>query len=520
MIRVSEAWKETHNEQLLPETFVEVEYRVSEPGLQADASLTATLEESFSEAETIVDALTKTPEKYGTLEWNSWGLDGTFEYFDGTPVDPGYTTSELSGASSLFTALPTITITFSETHTVLIPGISIKWSDVYEEWASRFRITAYRGNTQVTQLTVTDNNSVTSNVNMDLQNFDKIVIEVLEWCLPYRRARAIDIFLGLKIIYTKNDLIAFSHSQSVDLLSATLPNNEVTFSLRNDDSKWNPDNPTGNEKYLQEQQEVIVRYGMDVDDSREWIDAGRFWLSEWSTPSNGLEASFTARDSLDFMHEIYVGSKSGTLYEIALQAFRQANLPVLEDGSERFVVDSVLYNYSTDFSADDTEYTIAEVLQMVAHAGCCVLYQDRSGRVHMKQHEGTLSDYVVDQNNSYSHPEYELSKPLKSVVVSYGEDRKVTVGGAASGEVQTVDNPLITTIQDASRVGGATHDVLLGRKTLSGEFRADPRLDALDVITVRSKYADNVVTVTDVEYTTTGGAMKGTYRGRVNTQEG
>jgi hypothetical protein len=40
-------------------------------------------------------------------------------------------------------------------------------------------------------------------------------------------------------------------------------------------------------------------------------------------------------------------------------------------------------------------------------------------------------------------------------------------------------------------------------------------LEALDTVTVQSKYAENRVAITDIEYSTTGGAFKGKYSGRV-----
>ena len=52
-------------------------------------------------------------------------------------------------------------------------------------------------------------------------------------------------------------------------------------------------------------------------------------------------------------------------------------------------------------------------------------------------------------------------------------------------------------------------------QTISGEHRADPRLCALDEVVVESKYDENVVVITEIKYSTTGGAMKGTYSGRV-----
>ena len=515
MIAVSDGWKAAHKKLLLPETHIEITYAVTEPGLQADALSAGNMEDDFSEAENLLSTAPAIREKYSCLEHNFWGLDGTFEYYDGSPKNPGYITTEFSNDSAVFTALPTITITLSKTHVIAIPGITITWSEVFSEWATKFRISAYNDDVQVAQTTVENNTQVVSRVWFELNNYNKLVIEVLEWCLPQRRAKIASIFLGILNIYTKNDLMRYVHSQSVDLFSAALPKNEIVFNLRNDDDRWNPDNPTGVERYMLERQEVIVHYGLEVGDSVEWIDAGHFWLSEWNTPANGLEASFTARDAIEFMGDNYIGIKSGTLYDIAIAAFEQAELPVVDDGSLRYEVDQILKNYSTEIQ---NEHTIAEILQLVAHMGCCVLYQTRDGKVHLVQRGTDETDYEITQDISYAHPEIVISKPLKAVAVDHvvdNEDVRMTLTVGASGEVQTIANELIQTGNDAYRVAYATAELLKGRKTISGDFRANPCLDALDIIKVHSKYAENTVVLTDIEYSMTGGAIRGSYTGRI-----
>ena len=517
MNTVSESWKSAHDELLLPETFIKISFGVTEPGLALAATTTATNEEAFSEAENILNALDKEPEKYATLEHNMWGLDGSFEYFDETPVDPGYTSSLLSGAGAdgVFRSVPVITIQFSSVRTTLIPGITIRWGTAFDEFATSFRVTAYNGSTVVFQESVTDNTSPVSQIFTALQGYDKIEIEVFEWCLPYRRCRVTEVFLGIREFYTKSELLNYDHIESADLLSASLPKSEITFSLDNSTGRWNPSNPSGAEQFLIERQEIVVKYGMKIGDAIEWIDAGTLWLSEWNTPANGLEATFTARDSLTFANEIYTGIRKGTLFDIATAAFEQMNLPILPDGSKRYYVNDVLKSQTTDFSEEDTDYTIAEVLQMAAHMGCCVLHQDRSGKVRIEPHNSETTDYVINRFRSYAHPEISLSKPLKAVEVSYGDNQKALLSVASSGEVQTVANEFIKTAADAQKVANRTADILKGRQTISGEYRADPRLSALDVVDVESKYADNKVAITEIKYTTTGGAFKGTYTGRI-----
>jgi hypothetical protein len=517
MIAVSNAWKAVQNQTLLPEIFVEVTYEITEPGLQGEATASATNPEDYSDVAQIVDGLDKHNEKYAMLDYGCWGLDGSYGYSDGTPTDPGYVNKNYSdGNGSVMTSRPKITIDFESRHDFAIPGITITWGNAFGGWATEFKVSAYNANGLVATTTVKGNTSIESVVDLELMDYSQIVIEVLEWSHPYQRVKCSDILLGVRAIYTKKDLLGYDCKQSVDLLSAKLPENEVTFRLRNDDGRWNPDALEGAERYLLEQQEIKVRYGMDLNGDIEWINGGTFWLSEWNTPTNGLEADFTARGVTEFMYGIYTGPRKGTLYDIAVAAFEEANLPTLDNGSVRYVVGESLKNITTDFSMENNEYSIAEVLQMVAHAGGCVFYQDRDGVVWIKPRSEAYSNYRIDKDISYAHPEYTIGKPLKAVVVEYGEERRnISIYVNSRGEVQTIQNPLIATDLDALRVGRVAADLLENRKVISGEYRADMRMDALDQVMVISKYASNIVCMTDVEYSTTGGAFRGKYTGRV-----
>lgn len=515
MINVSYDWVAAQKETLLPEMFLELTYSVTEPGLQEDASAKANSEAYFSDTEQVVDGTEKDSDNYASLEFGLWGLDGNTAFFDGSPDDPGFVSGTLSNASGVFATYPTITIDFGKQHTVLIPGLTITWGDAYNEWATKFRVTAYNAGSVVAQTTISGNKSPVTTVNLDMVAYNQIVIEVMEWNLPQHRARCLDIFLGVQQIYRKTDLTKFEHEQSADLLSASLPKNSIVFGLRNDDNRWNPDAPEGSEKYLAERQEITAKYGMDVNGRTEWIKGGTFWISEWSTPSNGLEAVFTASSLLEFMDETYTGARSGTLYAIALAALQQLDLPKLKNGNNRWVMDGSLKEITTNFTADTQEYTVADILQMVAHAGCCVFYQDRDGIIHIEPWKEVYSGYMIEPHISYKHPEYNITKPLKAVSVAYGENDREVIEVSPNGAVQTVDNPLIVTMADAQRVGRQAAKILENRKAITGEFRADVRLDVFDNIIVTSKYASNIIGVTDIKYSTTGGAFKGTYTGRV-----
>lgn len=514
MIAVSDKWREAHNESILPESFVEISYEVTEPGLQDSASETNNGAMAFSDHESVLELPYKDFRRYATLEHNMWGLDGSFDVLPNSAPygETGYVSNAFVGGGTN----PVVSISFGSVHEQAIPGITITWSSEYEEYATQFQITAYNGNNQIFSQ-IFENSEIKTTCEFSLAGYTQIRITVLAWSVPDHRARIERVFLGVANVYTKSELISYTHTQFGDVLSAELPKNSITFSLDNTSGMWNPDNLTGNVKYLAEQQQLTVRYGLKLGDEIEWIDAGTFWLSEWTTSSNGLEVSFTARDLIEFMSDIYVGVTSGTLYDIALSAFEQANLPLRENGEPRYWISDDLKEWRLDFPEDTIgQYTLAEITQLCANAACCVMYQDRKGVMRIEPLRKNTSGYAIKRFVSYTHPEFTFTKPLKAVSVNEGMGY---AANSAVGETQVLDNQLISNETMANRVAEWVRKMLAGRKTLSGEYRADPRLDVFDMIAVESKYGmNNAIYVTNVEYTYTG-AFKGVYTGLITDFE-
>jgi len=323
----------------------------------------------------------------------------------------------------------------------------------------------------------------------------------------------------------------------------------------------------------------------------EWIPGGTFYLSGWEAPQNGLYANFEARDILEFMNGIFMKGlyrPSGiSLKALAEEVLLDAGLPEREDR---------LPPWKLHESLDDI-YTVAplplvrhsECLQMIANAAGCVMYVDREGFLRIEPAPTSMTDYRVDNFNSYKRPEVTLTKPLKQVDVSYysfvvdaevkeiykGElgvsgtetiqitysnpaveavatveggtlvsatyytnacELEITANGVVEitivgrelktseaivtvptdeprGETQSVKNKLITSQSRATAVGNWVKEYLTNRRIVSLEWRADPRLDALDKILVQNKFGISPLRVT--EFTITyNGAFKGKGRGR------
>lgn len=599
MQTVSQSWKDNHNKTLVNEGLVEVSLEIADPDALLDASATDNGAVYISNTPQVVNTVDKSVEPYFTLERNLWLLDGTRKAIPENDLgDCGYIGESLSDSGGVFSnTAPELIIEFSKTHLNAIPAITIVWGRVFNEFARDFTITAYNGDNTVATKDVLDNTSIKSVVEMEISYYDRIVIKVLKWCLPHRRARIEDVFIGLHKVYSKSDLFSYKHSQSADPISTALPNAQVAFGVGNLDKSYNPHNPTSLTKYLMERQEVKTKYGYKLDDgSIEWIKGGTFYLSSWEAAQNDMVAQFTARDLFEFMSAEFVKGKwkgGYSLYELAEMLFVEANLPLNEDGSKKWHIDESLKDIIvTNALPLDT---IANNLQTIANAGRCSMYQDRNGIIRIERLNTESTEYAITSSNSFTKSEITLSKPIKQVRVvvhhhfagdgegeslysgtayvngtrdvwlyfsspsaeEFGADgigisnngrinnieyytnacklnitadgevsidvvdvmlsdstTEVVVDFAESGEIITIDNPLISDHNEAVALGNWVGNYLNSRMTLSSEWRADPRLDVLDIITNVNEYNTKNVRMTNVSYSYNG-AFSGNGEGRV-----
>ena len=352
----------------------------------------------------------------------------------------GYVGSWLCDENGVFDPVPTVSFDFPVLLEGTIPGLTLTWSTIYGEWASEFRLTAYHGDRSVFTKTLTNDN-ISTLIEADIRGYTKLTIEILRWSKPYRRARMEGVVFGIQKVYRKSDIMSYNATMYVNPLSAELPKSEITFEIKNLNGAFNPDNPQGVEKYIMERQRVTVSYGYKLGDMVEWIDGGIFYLSEWETPQNGITATLKARDTFELMTDTYNGPTRGTLYQIAKAALVQANLPSLPNGYSCWFLHPYLERVVVPEDAELRDCSIAEVLQYVANAGCCVLYQNRKGQVRIEPLLRSITDYSIDRFNSYADSELVLTKPLKTVAVN--RDRYI-LPVARNGTTQPIENPLIS----------------------------------------------------------------------------
>lgn len=511
MIAVSNNWKNLFSNTILPEGFVDITYNLTDNNL-SEISTVSGLGTSWvlSNLQEVVDASIVQERRYATFERNAWVLNGSSEIAPVSNVTgSGYVSTTWANYDATYGTNPKVTTTLSETPSKPIMGVTVSFASEYREYAVDFTISFFNASSvKIKEIVVTGNAEYTRMFYVSgLETVRSVSVEVSRWNIPFRLVKVMEVFLGLRRTYTKKDLTSFEHNSSADVLAGELPQNSITFRVDNSGNPplWNPDLPESFEAELLIKKPLRVRYGFKINNNIEWIRSGVFYMSEWDTPANGLEASFTARDLIEFCNVEYIGMKSGSLTTIAQTALEQIGIKTGQYSLE-------LKAINVDFSADEARYTVAEVLQMIASSSNCVIHQDGRGVLNIKPLNEIDYGYVIEKMNCYSHPEFELTKSLKQVNINDSMSIYPTIL-PDEGEVLTLNNPLINGT-NGIEVAKHCYELLVGRKKIKANFRIDPRLEVLDRVSIVSRFSTNDIYVTDVKIKFDG-SFKGTIEGRV-----
>jgi hypothetical protein len=592
MIYVSDAWKNAHKQMILPESYVEITMGVLDENISGEVS--GKNEATFSNSHVVVnnEEYDGRP-KYAVLEHNLWSLDGSRDVLPS--IDHYYSSAYVSGSDTS----GGLTITLPAVSNNPIPGFVIVWSAEYETYATEFMVEVKNGTTVVGTATVKNNDSHISAIDLPVTGYDSIAITVLKWSHPDQRNRIDSVMFGQRIVFTKDDIISYSHEQSGSPLGTELSKNSIEFEVDNSDGRWNPLNPSSMSKYLYERQKVVVRYGLNTSAGVEWIPGGTFYLSEWEAPSNGISARFAARDVFEFMlnctysrpyvegvivssgrvylskdDAVYINSEnhlvtvlpSGTpvkVYEKSVwypdgsggnpeapgvmvyridQGWLWADYVQITSTTNLFMdmssaLSACVPTDVTMIAGDEVmagvsaptaivEMNTGEFVQQCVASYGVTAWQNAEGMLLLMCPGFSLSDYTITANASYMHPEVELVKPLRRVNMvqhyQFSSDTKtIPYEVSPTGEDITVDCAYLWYYD--SRTDALANKYInwwKHREVVSGEFRADPRLELFDVVQVETKYGVlSPVMITYVKYTYNG-SFRGTYEGKVISAEG
>lgn len=388
----------------------------------------------ISNKEQLTNKIRRNTYKYATFESNYFRLDGSFVIPPKNINDEvGWWSNTLCGADGMFTPYQVITFEFNKEHSSM--GLTIFFDVLNSEYATMFDIDIYSPNGTVLKHIEATNDSSRYELVEQLDGYKNIKITIKKWCNSYRRAKVTEVDFGIIREYEDSKLIKLNILEEMDILSDTLPSNELKFTVDNSDKAFNILNPQGFYKFLKEKQEIKAEIGIELEDeSIEYIPMGKYYLKDWQSDEGALTTTFTARDILDRLEEDFNDSIVGdtNLYNIAKKALDKVNID--------YEIDEKLKLIPTKGYLPKA--TIKQLIQYVAIAGMCAVYQDRiTEKLTIKQFKtldesesyiyfcgndlfcGLISPEVnkgfsmkqIDFDNAYEAPKITLDKLIKSV---------------------------------------------------------------------------------------------------------
>lgn len=406
MYNVSQAYKESMRHPVINHSYMKVMLGL----INQEAQMSAQVENQsqytvYSEFPTL---FTKNDigNMYATYEQDFWKADGSMYFL------PKSTTNYRKNGlitEDLFTSNLLIEFAFGYGASD-IRGLTIQFGHNYP--------------TQFTVITSDDteyqfeNNSEKFETEQVFENTDSLTLRIEAMNVPNNRVRIYYVKFGLGLEYDNEWIMSADSSSVLSAINESLPEINFSVTLRNDDQRFNVDNPSSEINFLETGQEMSVLYGYELNDGNiEWMQLHTLLVSEWSADDS--QATIKAVDRFKYMSEKYY---KGIYYDNGISLYDLAELVLEDAGIERkdYYLDSYLKNVIIHNPLPNS--THKEVLQIIANAGRCIMDYDRYGRIRI--YSAFIPEYTISSNNEeyYSNVENVLEDTEKIHYASYTQN--------------------------------------------------------------------------------------------------
>ena len=181
--------------------------------------------------------------------------------------------------------------------------------------------------------------------------------------------------------YTGDKLISLKVLEEMDLLTSTVPSNEMQFVLDNSDQLFNILNPNGIYRFLVPNQEMTAQIGLLIGENKyEWIPMGKYFLTEWTVEEGAMTSTFVGRDIFTKLElsDYTTLLQDTNLYDLAEDI-------LIRGEGRKYEIDEALKLIPTKGLNEPIK--VREALQMIAIAGKSVVRQVRDGAIIIEHFE-------------------------------------------------------------------------------------------------------------------------------------
>lgn len=350
---------------------------------------------------------------YATAEQDFSHVDGTMYFLP--KEDEGYSyynngivTEDLIGA---------VYISFGGVVGLDIKGLTIDFGEYYPTNFTIETDAGIKSYTNDKQLFVTED-------SFDGTSF--VIIRPSTMINGQGRLRINEMIFGIANTFTNDKVVSCGLKEYVSPITETIPSLDISLTIENQDLYYSPDNPESAIAYMEIGQELKVTFGYDVtgDGDIEWLAETTGYLNTWS--ANDVQAQFTATDRFYQLSDTYYGGiyrpNGITLYDLAVEVLEAAGIT----DNREYYLDPYLKKITVYNPIPAVKYS--EALQIIANAGRCALYEDRSNKIHMKSSFVPYMEATANNQTDYSNLEYLLKDTKKDAYAIASNDFSLVDG--------------------------------------------------------------------------------------------
>lgn len=343
---------------------------------------------------------------YATYEQDFFKADGSMYFLPRSPTN--YRKNGLI-TEDLFSGVPLIQFSFGYGASD-IRGLTIQFGHNYP---TEFSVITDDG-TEVEF----ENSSDYFETTTVFENTSTITLKIKEMSVPNNRIKLYYIKFGLGVEYDNEWIIETESTSTLSQINEDLPEVNFSVTLKNEDQRFNVDNPSSEINFLESEQNMSVMYGYELNDgSIEWMQLHKLFVNEWSADDS--QATIRAVDRFKYMSgDYYKGQYYAggiTLYDLAELVFEDAGIE-----SSDYYLDSYLKTITVHNPLPNVMHK--EALQIIANAGRCVMDYDRYGRIRI--YHAFIPEFTISSNGTeyYSNVQNVQNDIDKIHYASYAQD--------------------------------------------------------------------------------------------------
>lgn len=229
-----------------------------------------------------------------------------------------------------------------------------------------------------------------------------ITINSVEY--PERRIRLEEVDYGISSVFQEGNLINFNIIEQVSRITEELPANEITIKLNNFEDIFNPINPNGIAKFMDDGMKIKAYIGAKTSVGIEYCDMGIYNLYNWNNTSD-YETTIVGRNLMQQINQEEIKDENGELFKTSFS----------RDNFINYMQNN--YNYNLDIKTDwnilMTEYlkeqSLSGFLSDLSIIENAIIYGNRQNTLCIKDVDTAIKETLNLKTHLLQEPLYSIN---------------------------------------------------------------------------------------------------------------